>query len=89
MRLLLDNNLFPRLVGVLVGVGWDIVRCASSDGRRRTMRSFCALRGMVIGSWSVLTLISVFCLRSRVSSDRQWSSFGGSSVDEWMISPHY
>jgi hypothetical protein len=25
MRLLLDNNLFPRLVGVLVGVGWDVV----------------------------------------------------------------
>lgn len=25
MRLLLDNNLSPRLVGVLVGMGWDVV----------------------------------------------------------------
>jgi predicted nuclease of predicted toxin-antitoxin system len=25
MRLLLDNNLSPRLVAVLVGVGWDVV----------------------------------------------------------------
>jgi hypothetical protein len=88
MRLLLDNNLSPRLVGVLVVVGWDVVhvrklrlQAAHDENVPQAARDDDRIL-------SVLIPISGLCRRPRVLPDRQWCSSGGSSVDELRILPH-
>jgi len=58
MRLLLDNNLSPRLVELLTRDGWDVTPSAS--GRPRT-RSFSRPLGTTVGCWSAQTLTSGRC----------------------------